>query len=728
MRRWHLLFVLGVLALAVSPVHAIPAEFTAWLYTPDTGEMTLVDLSGERDTFELPIAPPYTIRPLSNVGVSPNGRLIAYVLAQPDSTNQQLMIYDYNTRTVIAQYPVSSVAYNSIDFNPRFAFSPDSRRVALGYSVDPSGWELVVIDLDSFSIAGTLSSGDPAFAGIPATYGITPTVTYFRSPTELAIALIRGGTEASEPAGSYLWDTVTASVTPHIGYGSASDVFAPTGEAVMALPDDRFPMMPDRFMFGQFNTIQVYDAARGERWPVFQRSDWTIYGPKFVFNAQLVAFVAYDGTSERVYLLNRDGAIAGALPPGVNAYEMAGVPDGFIYAKPDGGVPGLYSINLRAGDSDGSRVWSGVPNTYPRIAWVGSLGSSSFMFLEPPYANWPVLADPIADASGPGPTEPGGLTLRVGERAIVRTTEGDALRVRSGPGTNFVVVRSIPPGSTVDLIGGPTSSGGFNWWNIRLDDGTTGWAVDFADGEQTLVPIGAEEAPPTLAPTATPGADPSVPTQLRVGDNALVTTGALRLRSVPGLGGALVREMPRDTYVRVIGGPTPIDNYLWWQLQLLDGTTGWAAEIVGTERVLTYTTQPPPTATPAPSVTPVGGPSPTPLIFVPLPITTPLIVVPLLVAPNQVSPADGHTFDIFPRTTTLSWSAVAAASGGYELQRQWCSSTGTNCSDYPLVSTGATSYTFDFIGAQVGRWRVRSVGSGGAKSDWSPWRTFRHLR
>lgn len=211
MRRWLLLFVLGVLALAVSPVYAIPAEFTAWLYTPDTGSMTLVDLSGERDTFELPVSPPYTIRPLSNVSVSPNGRLIAYMLAEPDSTNQQLMIYDYNTRTVIAQYPVSSVAYNSIDFNPRFAFSPDSRRIALGYSIDPAGWELVVIDLDTFSITGSLSSGDPAFAGVPATYGVTPTVTYFRSPTELAIALVLGGTDADEPAGSYLWDLVTAS-------------------------------------------------------------------------------------------------------------------------------------------------------------------------------------------------------------------------------------------------------------------------------------------------------------------------------------------------------------------------------------------------------------------------------------------------------------------------------------------------------------------------------------
>ena len=71
MRRWFGIILAVLLLATIAPAYAIPAEFTAWLYTPDTGEMTLVDLSGERETFDLPLAPPYEIRPFTNVAVSP---------------------------------------------------------------------------------------------------------------------------------------------------------------------------------------------------------------------------------------------------------------------------------------------------------------------------------------------------------------------------------------------------------------------------------------------------------------------------------------------------------------------------------------------------------------------------------------------------------------------------------------------------------------------------------
>lgn len=713
MRRWSLFILLVLLSLMVAPAAAIPAEFTAWLYTPDTGTMTLVDLSGEVDSFELPLAPPYDVRPFTNVVVSPDGNKIAYVLGQTGTSNQQLMVYNYSSRAVVAQYPVANVAYSSIDFGGRFAFSPDSNRVAFGYSTDPAGWEMVVIDLVSFSIAGGIGSSDPAFSGFPASYGVTPMPTYYISADSLAFALILGGTDATTPAGSFVWNLVSNAVSPNVGYGMASDVFTPTGEAVGTLADSRFGSTPDSFFFSQQNTVQVYDPTVAARWPVFANAAWSMYMARFVFNGRQIAFIAYDGANERAYMLNRDGSLVGSLPVGVVPYDMAGVPDGFVYAKQDGGVPGLYSINLRAGDTNGSLVWSGVPNTYPRITWVGALGSASFMFIDPPYAAWAELAERVADSEGGGSSSETVDILRIGGTATVFTTEGDSLRVRSGPGTSFIVLREIDPGTVVTLVDGPTSANGFVWWNIRLSDGLTGWVVEFADGEQTLIPSsGGAAATPVVAATATLGADPSVPSQLRVGDNALITTNSLRLRSVAGLGGAVVREMTRNTYVRIIGGPTRIDNLDWWQLRMLDGTTGWAAEVVGTERVITFTTSPAPTSTP---LVLVLIPTPTPLIFV---ILTPDV-------PVQISPADGAVFNIFPRTTTLTWNAASGAAS-YDVRRQWCDGSGNNCNNYDDVNTTDTHYTFNFIGAQVGRWRVRSVSAGGITSDWSPWRTFRH--
>jgi len=98
----------------------------------------------------------------------------------------------------------------------------------------------------------------------------------------------------------------------------------------------------------------------------------------------------------------------------------------------------------------------------------------------------------------------------------------------------------------------------------------------------------------------------------------------------------------------------------------------------------------------------------------------------LITTPDQISPADGTVFNHYPRKTALIWSEVPGASH-YTLELQYCSSRG--CDDWvkalsdenPLL-TGltTTSYTFDFVGAQPGRWRVWAVVNGveTPKTDW----------
>ena len=102
-------------------------------------------------------------------------------------------------------------------------------------------------------------------------------------------------------------------------------------------------------------------------------------------------------------------------------------------------------------------------------------------------------------------------------------------------------------------------------------------------------------------------------------------------------------------------------------------------------------------------------------------------------APSLVSPADLSLFDFFPRTTPLSWSGVPGAVS-YQLDRAWCESwqlpdyptTCTVWTDYPLTDVSGTTFTFDFVGAQPGRWRARAVFPGGAVGPWSAYRYFRY--
>jgi hypothetical protein len=105
-----------------------------------------------------------------------------------------------------------------------------------------------------------------------------------------------------------------------------------------------------------------------------------------------------------------------------------------------------------------------------------------------------------------------------------------------------------------------------------------------------------------------------------------------------------------------------------------------------------------------------------------------------LSAPKQLSPADGAVFSHYPRTTTLRWSAVPGAVK-YTVQidcygcceaNKWCTNVGRNHKLVPNVE--ATSYTFDFVGAQPGAWRVWAVDATGREGPKSDWRTFKYTR
>ena len=102
--------------------------------------------------------------------------------------------------------------------------------------------------------------------------------------------------------------------------------------------------------------------------------------------------------------------------------------------------------------------------------------------------------------------------------------------------------------------------------------------------------------------------------------------------------------------------------------------------------------------------------------------TTPQMETPIL-----TNPANNVVFGQFPRTLTLSWQMVPAAAG-YLLEIAYCDSTRTVCTSYPPVTISdplQSDYTFSFVGAQPGRWRVTTLaGSGNRNSSPSAWRWF----
>jgi hypothetical protein len=104
------------------------------------------------------------------------------------------------------------------------------------------------------------------------------------------------------------------------------------------------------------------------------------------------------------------------------------------------------------------------------------------------------------------------------------------------------------------------------------------------------------------------------------------------------------------------------------------------------------------------------------------------------IPPLQLTPAANGVFEFTEgagRPTHLSWQPVQGAIT-YEIERAYCESWtmpnfGSSCTlwtEYEAATSETTSFDFNFVGAQPGRWRVRASFPGGAVGPWSAYRYF----
>jgi hypothetical protein len=80
---------------------------------------------------------------------------------------------------------------------------------------------------------------------------------------------------------------------------------------------------------------------------------------------------------------------------------------------------------------------------------------------------------------------------------------------------------------------------------------------------------------------------------------------------------------------------------------------------------------------------------------------------PALPTPATLQPSNNAQFIGYPRTTYLKWNPVPGATG-YQVERAYYDGT---WHAYPVVTLNGTSYTFNFVGDQWGRWRVTALSS-----------------
>lgn len=91
----------------------------------------------------------------------------------------------------------------------------------------------------------------------------------------------------------------------------------------------------------------------------------------------------------------------------------------------------------------------------------------------------------------------GGVAAARGDRTVVLVVTDGPLRVRSGPGTTFGILKELATGTRVSA-----SLLDAGWWRVKLADGTAGYlSADYV----ALAPTGAPPPPPPPAPSGKAG-------------------------------------------------------------------------------------------------------------------------------------------------------------------------------------------------------------------------------
>lgn len=85
---------------------------------------------------------------------------------------------------------------------------------------------------------------------------------------------------------------------------------------------------------------------------------------------------------------------------------------------------------------------------------------------------------PTATATLAPTQRPTAGKIAVGGRVKVVGTEKAGLRLRSGPGLNFITFKTVDEGKVLEVLGGPETADNLTWWRLRDDKDVIGWGAD----------------------------------------------------------------------------------------------------------------------------------------------------------------------------------------------------------------------------------------------------------
>jgi hypothetical protein len=131
------------------------------------------------------------------------------------------------------------------------------------------------------------------------------------------------------------------------------------------------------------------------------------------------------------------------------------------------------------------------------------------------------------------------------------------LNVRDDGSLDGEVLLQLEVGEGGTILSGPVSADDFSWYEIQIDDETSGWAA----GEF----LGAADD--------SGGSDGD----FAIGDAVTVAVDGMNFRAAAGLDGEVLDTLDLDALFLVQDGPIAADGYTWYQVFNYYYGEGWVA-------------------------------------------------------------------------------------------------------------------------------------------------------
>jgi hypothetical protein len=496
-------FTLFLCLSAAVVVHAQTPDWGSWegmAYDYVNGIVYQFDSSGGVASFSLPKVDGTLGAVPRYIAVSSDGRYLTYILYDGSGpqggtpADANMIVYDLVTGTP-NRYPFNNIRVHALSYpTSQHIFTPDGTQLAVGYN-QPSGWFIAVLDVANRVYGAVLNADSPGAAvisGAPLTYDLpTPVVTNFDGTWVGFVMVPGGGIPLPAALNSFAWNTQTGEVLRTIRFQTLDyDVLPATNEVIQP---EQNPLIGTNsaFSFGHNNALAVA-LPEDARITFYTSEQFNLFSPTFVQNGNKMLFRsdAADGSVSWSTIKRTGGGIGVVSAPfeGVNLgiLDAVGTDYGALLITDTRLAAQRLGLPLQGGKSVlHLELRDGMPSTLELVFNAPeTAGEMEFIWLR--YTASPVVAyDPWADAVQAVVTAPPTATavvspgtLAVGRQALVFTTAGDQLNVRSGPGTQFIVVDKLNSGEIVTLVEGPTAANGLTWWRVRTPRNVEGWTVE----------------------------------------------------------------------------------------------------------------------------------------------------------------------------------------------------------------------------------------------------------